>query len=100
MEVHVNCKSCVKAYKQYIDKLLTLNFVLRNTEIGQEKAQNVIDTITNSYAAEGHAMPGMPSFTPGGMPGSGMPAGFPPPPFGFGGKIFLSLSLRLSCLRD
>ncbi|KAK6514854.1 hypothetical protein TWF506_007216 [Arthrobotrys conoides] len=59
-------------------------------EIGQERAQSVIDTITNSYAAEGHAlpfpgMPGMPGFPGGPPPPGGLPAGMPPPPFGFPG---------------
>ncbi|KAK4452341.1 zf-U1-domain-containing protein [Podospora aff. communis PSN243] len=60
-------------------------------QIGHEKAQSVIDSITSSYAAEGqaHANPMLPQNQPGGiapglgpMPGpSGMP--FPPmPPFG------------------
>ncbi|KAK4121017.1 zf-U1-domain-containing protein [Parathielavia appendiculata] len=79
-------------------------------QIGHEKAQSVIDSITSSYAAEGqaHANPMLPHNQPGGgsafglgpsgmssipppMPGMpplpGMPAGapptfpFPPPPF-------------------
>lgn len=41
-------------------------------QIGHEKAQSVIDSITNSYAAEGHAVPNM------GAPGMGGPPGFPP----------------------
>lgn len=47
-------------------------------EIGHEKAQSVIDSITSSYAAEGqaHANPMLPHNQPG--------AGFPPP-FGFPG---------------
>ncbi|KAK3196176.1 U1 small nuclear ribonucleoprotein C [Lecanicillium sp. MT-2017a] len=46
-------------------------------EIGHEKAQSVIDSITSSYAAEGqaHANPMLPQNQPG--------HGFPPPPFGF-----------------
>ncbi|KAF2096575.1 zf-U1-domain-containing protein [Rhizodiscina lignyota] len=55
-------------------------------QIGHEKAQSVIDSITSSYAAAGqsdsnpmlqhnHLMGGPP------MPGAG--PGFPPPPFGF-----------------
>jgi U1 small nuclear ribonucleoprotein C len=50
-------------------------------EIGHEKAQSVIDSITSSYAAEGqaHANPMLPQNQPG--------QGFPPPPFAFpGGK--------------
>lgn len=51
------------------------------TEIGHEKAQSVIDSITSSYAAEGqaHANPMLPQNQPG--------QGFLPPPFAFpGGK--------------
>ncbi|KAM0254086.1 hypothetical protein ACHAP5_000072 [Fusarium lateritium] len=46
-------------------------------QIGHEKAQSVIDSITSSYAAEGqaHANPMLPQNQPG--------QGFPPPPFGF-----------------
>lgn len=55
-------------------------------EIGHEKAQSVIDSITSSYAAEGQ--PGAnPMLAPqggGGGPMGGQP--FPPPPFGFPGK--------------
>ncbi|CAP97633.1 Pc22g03450 [Penicillium rubens Wisconsin 54-1255] len=40
-------------------------------QIGQEKAQSVIDSITSSYAAEGQQAPNM------------MPPGAFPPPFGF-----------------
>ncbi|KAH6968531.1 U1 zinc finger-domain-containing protein [Fusarium avenaceum] len=45
-------------------------------QIGHEKAQSVIDSITSSYAAEGqaHANPMLPQNQPG--------QGFPPPPFG------------------
>lgn len=39
-------------------------------EIGQEKAQSVIDSITSSYAAEGQAVPN-PAMAP--------PGAFPPP---------------------
>lgn len=50
-----------------------------NTEIGHEKAQSVIDSITNSYAAEGQSASN-PMFGPN-------PGGHPPPPFGIpGGK--------------
>jgi U1 small nuclear ribonucleoprotein C len=80
-------------------------------QIGHEKAQSVIDSITNSYAAEGQSMPtpagmSVPGFPPqGGMPGfppsmpgmagamppgmpPGMPAGMPPgfPPQMPGGR--------------
>jgi U1 small nuclear ribonucleoprotein C len=54
--------------------------MLRMIEIGHEKAQSVIDSITSSYAAEGqaHANPMLPHNQPG--------QGFPPP-FAFpGGK--------------
>jgi len=76
-------------------------------EIGHEKAQSVIDSITSSYAAEGqaHANPMLPQNQPGGIPPGlgpmppgpggmpfpppgappfpfpGLPAGIPPPPF-------------------
>ncbi|KAJ5779631.1 hypothetical protein N7457_007351 [Penicillium paradoxum] len=43
-------------------------------QIGQEKAQSVIDSITSSYAAEGQQVPNM------------MPPGAFPPPFGFPGR--------------
>ena len=67
-------------------------------QIGHEKAQSVIDSITSSYAAEGQSgnnpmlqqnqpgggmgmgMGGPPGFAP-----PGMPPGFPPGPGGFGG---------------
>jgi hypothetical protein len=55
------------------------------TEIGHEKAQSVIDSITSSYAAEGqaHANPMLPHNQPG--------QNFPPPfPFP-GGKFSLLL---------
>jgi U1 small nuclear ribonucleoprotein C len=45
-------------------------------QIGHEKAQSVIDSITNSYAAEGQSAnnPMLPQNAPGGM---GAPLGFP-----------------------
>ncbi|OQE08830.1 hypothetical protein PENVUL_c008G05434 [Penicillium vulpinum] len=55
-------------------------------QIGQEKAQSVIDSITSSYAAEGQQAPNM--MPPGafpppfGFPGHPGMAGMPPPPFG------------------
>ncbi|KAL9578489.1 MAG: hypothetical protein Q9212_005686 [Teloschistes hypoglaucus] len=52
------------------------------TEIGHEKAQSVIDSITSSYAAEGQAGAN-PMLNPQGPP----PQGFPPPPFGFPGGM-------------
>ncbi|KAJ4028253.1 U1 small nuclear ribonucleoprotein C [Fusarium irregulare] len=50
-------------------------------QIGHEKAQSVIDSITSSYAAEGqaHANPMLPQNQPG--------QGFHPPPFGFPGGV-------------
>lgn len=51
-------------------------------EIGHEKAQSVIDSITSSYVAEGqaHNNPMLPENQPGGR--GGFPAGMPfPPPF-------------------
>jgi len=54
-----------------------------NAEIGHEKAQSVIDSITSSYAAEGQANP---MLQPPGMSGGMGRGGFgPPPPFGFPG---------------
>ncbi|KAK2593536.1 U1 small nuclear ribonucleoprotein C [Conoideocrella luteorostrata] len=54
-------------------------------EIGHEKAQSVIDSITSSYAAEGqaHANPMLPHNQPGGGSAFPPPFGFPggPPPF-------------------
>ncbi|RMZ85480.1 hypothetical protein DV737_g746, partial [Chaetothyriales sp. CBS 132003] len=51
-------------------------------QIGHEKAQSVIDSITSSYAAEGQANPmfqqGAVGFPP---PPPGFPTGLPPPPF-------------------
>ncbi|KAI5784530.1 U1 zinc finger-domain-containing protein, partial [Pyronema domesticum] len=59
------------------------NVVEYYQQIGHEKAQSVIDSITSSYAAEGQTMPvpGMMPGMPGGMPGQ---PGFPPPPAGLG----------------
>ncbi|CCU74672.1 hypothetical protein BGHDH14_bgh01348 [Blumeria hordei DH14] len=58
-------------------------------QIGHEKAQSVIDSITNSYAAEGQsaANPVL-NQNPGGhppLPPFGLPGGLPPPPFGMPG---------------
>ncbi|KAK5987091.1 U1 small nuclear ribonucleoprotein C [Cladobotryum mycophilum] len=55
-------------------------------QIGHEKAQSVIDSITSSYAAEGqaHANPMLPQNQPGHAHGFPPPFGFPggvPPPF-------------------
>jgi hypothetical protein len=52
-----------------------------DAEIGHEKAQSVIDSITSSYAAEGQAANNPMLQNP--MAG---PGGFPPPPFGFPGR--------------
>ncbi|KAJ4396316.1 U1 small nuclear ribonucleoprotein C [Gnomoniopsis smithogilvyi] len=51
-------------------------------QIGHEKAQSVIDSITSSYAAEGqaHNNPMLPQNQPGG--GAGGFGAFPPPPMG------------------
>nr|OQO21464.1 hypothetical protein B0A51_11782 [Rachicladosporium sp. CCFEE 5018] len=63
-------------------------------QIGHEKAQSVIDSITNSYNAAGqadsnpmlHQGPGAMGGFGGGMPPMGMPPGFSGgPPMGFGG---------------
>jgi len=66
-------------------------------QIGHEKAQSVIDSITNSYAAEGKSSQnpmlgqnpgvGQPFPPPFGFPG--LPGAIPPPPFGVlpGGPI-------------
>jgi U1 small nuclear ribonucleoprotein C len=48
------------------------------TEIGHEKAQSVIDSITSSYAAEGQANPML-------LQHGAPPPGAFPPPFGFPG---------------
>lgn len=49
-------------------------------EIGHEKAQSVIDSITSSYAAEGHANPLLQH--------PGAPGSFPLPPFGVPGTCY------------
>lgn len=64
-------------------------------QIGHEKAQSVIDSITSSYAAEGqaHANPMLPQNQPGGAAAAaaaaaaGFPGGMPPPPFNFPGGM-------------
>ncbi|KAH8158840.1 hypothetical protein CIB48_g9400 [Xylaria polymorpha] len=50
-------------------------------QIGHEKAQSVIDSITSSYAAEGqaHANPMLPQNQPGAHGVGGAPGAFPPP---------------------
>lgn len=54
-------------------------------EIGHEKAQSVIDSITSSYAAEGQ-QGANPMLNPGGGPPPPMGGAFPPP-FGFPGML-------------
>lgn len=58
-------------------------------QIGHEKAQSVIDSITSSYAAEGqaHANPMLPQNQPGAH-GAGGPPGAFVPPFTFAGPPF------------
>ncbi|KAF3761044.1 hypothetical protein M406DRAFT_334659 [Cryphonectria parasitica EP155] len=53
-------------------------------QIGHEKAQSVIDSITSSYAAEGlaHNNPMLPQNQPGAAGGMGGAGAFPPPPAG------------------
>lgn len=63
------------------------------TEIGHEKAQSVIDSITSSYAAEGQAGANPMLVPQGGPPMGGQ--GFPPPPFAFPGISTLSKVLIL-----
>ncbi|KAL4950139.1 hypothetical protein BDW69DRAFT_62204 [Aspergillus filifer] len=59
------------------------NVVEYYQQIGQEKAQSVIDSITNSYAAEGQAVPNPAMAPPGAFPPPFAFGGqFPPPPFG------------------
>ena len=60
-------------------------------EIGHEKAQSVIDSITNSYAAEGQA-----GMNPMLNPQQGAGPGFPPPPFGGFPGALCSLPLARS----
>jgi len=62
-------------------------------QIGHEKAQSVIDSITSSYAAEGQSSsnpmlgqnPGVQPFPP--PPPFSFPGGVPPPPFGIPGGM-------------
>lgn len=61
------------------------NVVEYYQQIGHEKAQSVIDSITNSYNAEGQSSSN-PMNGYNNAPGFGAgPAGFGPPPPGFGG---------------
>ncbi|KAJ5190458.1 uncharacterized protein N7498_009443 [Penicillium cinerascens] len=64
------------------------NVVEYYQQIGQEKAQSVIDSITSSYAAEGQPLPN-PAMVPGAFPPPfgfpGLPGQGPPPPFGLHG---------------
>ncbi|KKZ66232.1 hypothetical protein EMCG_08003 [[Emmonsia] crescens] len=64
---------------------------MRDSKIGHEKAQSVIDSITNSYAAEGQASSN-PMLQQPGAPGGA----YPPPPFGFPGKFHPAFSFYLS----
>lgn len=58
------------------------------TEIGHEKAQSVIDSITSSYAAAGESGANPMLGPQGGGPGGPMGGpGFGPPPFGFPGIL-------------
>lgn len=65
----------------YAQVLLIAELGFHHAEIGHEKAQSVIDSITSSYAAEGqaHANPMLPQNQPGN--------GFPPP-FPFPGMTY------------
>jgi U1 small nuclear ribonucleoprotein C len=60
----------------------SITWLTLRIEIGHEKAQSVIDSITSSYAAEGqaHANPMLPQNQPG--------HGFHPPPFPFPGGTY------------
>jgi hypothetical protein len=64
-------------------------------EIGHEKAQSVIDSITSSYAAEGQAGANPMLAPQGGMGGPMGGPPFPPPPFGFAGISPLSSCANL-----
>ena len=65
------------------------------TEIGHEKAQSVIDSITSSYADAGQAAQN-PMLQQGGMigpmPGGGFPGGPGRPPFPFPGTTSFTAS--------
>ncbi|KAF2840126.1 zf-U1-domain-containing protein, partial [Patellaria atrata CBS 101060] len=58
------------------------NVVEYYQQIGHEKAQSVIDSITSSYAAAGQS-----ESNPMLNPPPGGPGAFPPPPFGFPGTF-------------
>ncbi|KAJ5662347.1 uncharacterized protein N7477_009963, partial [Penicillium maclennaniae] len=96
---------CIPGSRDYCDVYLTHDSMsvrkahnsgrnhLRNVveyyqQIGQEKAQSVIDSITSSYAAEGQPLPN-PAMVPGAFPPPfgfpGLPGQGPPPPFGLAG---------------
>lgn len=68
-------RNVVEYYQRKQDSLIWVKHNLLWIEIGHEKAQSVIDSITSSYAAEGQANPMLQ------QPGPG----FPPPPPGFPG---------------
>ncbi|MCJ1279312.1 hypothetical protein MMC21_007136 [Puttea exsequens] len=72
------------------------NTPLPPTEIGHEKAQSVIDSITSSYADAGQsganpmlnpsgAPPSLPGMPPNAFPPGPFPGNIPPPPFGLPG---------------
>ncbi|KAF1812314.1 hypothetical protein P152DRAFT_397605, partial [Eremomyces bilateralis CBS 781.70] len=67
------------------------NVVDYYNQIGQEQAQTVIDSITNSYAAEGQQASNPLLQAPGGLAGVGPSAGGFPPPFSFPGMLPPSL---------
>jgi len=110
LQLATSCDKMPKYFCDYCDVYLTHDSMsvrkahnsgrnhLRNVvdyyqQIGHEKAQSVIDSITSSYADAGQQMPvpgGMMQHSfGGGMPGPppGFPAGMPPfpPPGGFPG---------------
>lgn len=68
-------RNVVEYYQRTSMSVCTVRYANAQLEIGHEKAQSVIDSITSSYAAEGQTAPGMQ------QPGPG----FPPPPPGFPG---------------
>ena len=75
------CRRLLPAYEQVCLRAQDL-IADEYVEIGHEKAQSVIDSITSSYAAEGQAGQNPMLQQPRGGMG---PGGFGPPPFAFGG---------------
>ncbi|MCJ1437657.1 hypothetical protein MMC27_007044 [Xylographa pallens] len=75
-------RNVVDYYQRTLNPSVGYKVPREKEEIGHEKAQSVIDSITSSYAAEGQA-----GANPmlGQHPGPGQP--FPPPPFGFPGGM-------------